>query len=77
VPLAISLIFHHEVTDLILNTRNPDVNIVDKYGFSPIEHACFNGATKHIKKLIELGAELNNKRNPNQETALHVCFFNG
>ena len=55
---------HHEVVSVLIGTAGVDLNMADKYGWSPLWVAAYRGNTQSVRVLLsakERGLDLNQK----------------
>eukprot|EP00698_Gefionella_okellyi_P022857 TRINITY_DN7655_c0_g1_i2.p1 TRINITY_DN7655_c0_g1~~TRINITY_DN7655_c0_g1_i2.p1 ORF type:complete len:1230 (-),score=320.82 TRINITY_DN7655_c0_g1_i2:27-3716(-) len=61
----------------LLHAADTDVNVCDKFGYSPLFVACRSGRKNMIWQLIERGANVNACENVTGDTALHAAAEQG
>jgi ankyrin repeat protein len=60
---------------LISCKSNKNINLRDKYGFTPLIYASMSGNIDIVNKLIEKGANINERDNNNVNSLIWASFF--
>ncbi|KAL3862651.1 hypothetical protein ACJMK2_008605 [Sinanodonta woodiana] len=65
-----------ELLGIILGWPRLDIRSKDKMGFSPLCYACKKGNIYAVKRLLDMGADINDQRENTGHTCLHLAVYN-
>lgn len=80
VPRLIELVTTREYNDLkkaLLTGECGPVDVLDKNGMTPLQHAAYKGDFKACQLLIDHGADVNNIKHDHRYSALHFAGLSG
>jgi ankyrin repeat protein len=71
--------YHHDIANGRLITKLPDIDIdtPDAYGVTPLNLACLSGSVEQVKRLIDLGANVNSIAGKYKSTPLLTAARDG
>jgi len=61
----------------ILTGEHGPIDVLDKNGMTPLQHAAYKGSVKACQLLIEHGADINNDNHDHRYSALHFAALSG